>query len=50
MPGYLDWIAELSDLYGEKLDPSNATWREIYEAGETPQTVVAEWPPVPVIH
>jgi hypothetical protein len=21
MPGYLDWIRDLSDLYGEKLDP-----------------------------
>lgn len=47
---YLEWIKRLSELYGEPQDPSDPQWREIYDAGETPETVVAEWPPVPTVH
>lgn len=48
--GYLGWIKRLADLYGSDIDPSDPTWREIYDCGETPETVVAEWPAVPTKH
>lgn len=40
---FKQWIAELERLRGKPLSDNHEHYREIYDAGEEPQTVIDEW-------
>lgn len=50
MMTFREWIAELERLRGKPIGHDPEGYREIYDAGEEPQTVVDEWGVEPTVH
>jgi hypothetical protein len=45
------WIAELEQLCKKQIhEPERESFREVFAAGETPQSVIDEWGAPPVLH
>ena len=40
---FVAWIAEIERLMGKPLHEAPEHYRDIYDAGEEPQTVIDEW-------